>query len=55
MIQQLIKKFENYNMTNESPLTLTECFTLLENEIEVPYDVFQDVMDYKDHLEMENE
>jgi hypothetical protein len=52
-METLIKKFKQWEITNENGLTMAECMTIMENEHLVDYSTFQDVMDYRDYLELE--
>ena len=53
----LIKKFEQYEMTGENPLTMKEAQFLCENEDHdaffFDYTTYRNIMDFRDHLELE--
>jgi len=58
-METLLRKFKSWEMTNENGLTLKESYDLLEYgetyAESIDYDVFQSIMDYRDHLEIEGE
>lgn len=54
-IDQLISQFQAYEYGRAEALTLAECEYLLSNEEQIDFSLYQDVMNFRDHLELELE